>query len=90
MRCVETDDLDEAGFCEYETYANFALHRYPDSIRTRDLPYLRTAGYRFGMKPSARDLERLAKDYAYASFENHHGPHLYRLLYEKTRSLLRI
>ena len=72
---IDTADLGESGFSEYETYGNFVAWKHPGTIRLRRIAHLRTAAKWFGARPLDRDLSCLARaGYTTATFEAWHRP----------------
>jgi hypothetical protein len=57
-------------FSEYEMIGHYVKNHYPEQAVLRRLPWLRTGSLEVGGIPSAADLDRLGKDYAYAAFES--------------------
>ncbi|MEI7525475.1 MAG: DUF6492 family protein [Mariniphaga sp.] len=70
MNSIDNDNLSKSGFSEFETYGNFAMSTYPESMEVRPIKYYRYGASKYGMKPNNFDLHRLSLDYAYASFED--------------------
>jgi len=74
-------------FSEYETYGHYLKAKYPERVVFRDLPWLRRGATECGMNPSEADLERLGRDYYFASFED--SENFYRRTGRKVRDWLR-
>ena len=60
-------------FSEYETLGHYVKNVHPDTAAFRQLPWSRDGSRLASTHPSATDLARLAKDYAFVSFEANHG-----------------
>jgi hypothetical protein len=71
MRNVAGDGTNR--FSEYETLGHYVKNMHPDTAAFRELPWLRDGTRLVSTHPSAADLERLAENYAFASFEANHG-----------------
>lgn len=72
MRNLKGNDTNL--FSEYEMYGNYAKNHYPERVATRRLPWLRNGSLALNRLPTARDLERLSNDYAFAAFESSQMP----------------
>ena len=70
-------------FSEYETYGHWLKQYHPDTLRCRDVPWLREGTEVVGFPPNERKLEKLAKSYYFASFESKNRP------WKKTLSRIR-
>jgi hypothetical protein len=60
-------------FSEYETLGHYVKNIHPATAVFRQLPWLREGSKLVSTHPSPADLARLAKDYAFVSFEANHG-----------------
>jgi hypothetical protein len=56
-------------FSEYEMLGHYVKNHYAEQAVFRRLPWLRTGTRAVGGIPSAKDLERLGDEYAFAAFE---------------------
>lgn len=61
-------------FSEYEMFGHYVKSHYPEQFAVRRLPWLRDGTRVVGSRPSAEDLDRLGKDYAFAAFEASQRP----------------
>jgi hypothetical protein len=61
-------------FSEYETYGHWLKHYHPESLRCRDVPWLREGTEAVGFPPREKELEELAKRYFFVSFESSRRP----------------
>jgi hypothetical protein len=77
-------------FSEYETYGHYVKNFHPELAAFRQIPWMRDGTRLVGRKPSPGDLDRLAEDYYYASFEHFQGwwREKARAIREKIRILL--
>ena len=74
-------------FSEYETYWHYLKEKYPERAVFRDLPWLRRGASECGRYPSAAALEKIGRDYYFASFED--SENFYRRTGRKVRNWLR-
>jgi hypothetical protein len=76
------------GFSEFETYGSFMREHHADEIRFRRIASERDGARRFGLKPNRFDLNFLARDFDYASFESWSRMERQVILRNKWRALL--
>jgi hypothetical protein len=60
-------------FSEYETFGHYVKNIYPETAVFRQLPWSRDGSRLASCRPSKSDLERLAVNYAFVSFEANQG-----------------
>ncbi len=60
-------------FSEYETFGHYVKNVHPEAAVFRQLPWLREGSKLISTHPTTKDMARLAKDYAFVSFEANHG-----------------
>jgi hypothetical protein len=73
-------------FSEYETYGHYVKLRYPETIATHALPWLRDGTRIAGYPPSDRALAALQREYFFAAFEA--GQSKLRIFLRRTRHYL--
>ena len=61
-------------FSEYELVGHYTKNHYPQEVQFRRLPWLREGTQTIGGIPSAKQLEALGREYAFAAFEAKHRP----------------
>jgi hypothetical protein len=69
MKKIDTADLGESGFSEFETYGNYIMRSHPQSFELRRLKYFRYGRKLIGDSPNKYDYFRLSLSYTYVSFE---------------------
>jgi hypothetical protein len=85
---IDPRELSLSGFSEFETYGNFVLSFDPDHVVVRPLRTCRDGAARYGAVPGRNDLELLALEYAWVSFEAWTPRRPARVALAKTRSAL--
>lgn len=65
---ISLEDIDKAGFSEFETYGNYILNKYPDKYKERNLKTLRNGMAKYGKILSYKELSKLDLDTI--TFEN--------------------
>lgn len=66
---IADDALGQAGFSEFETYGTYAVTKYPNMYRFREVSAIRNAKRIFDVCPKHEVVHWLAKDYDTLSFE---------------------
>lgn len=74
-------------FSEYETYGHYLKAKYPERVVFRELPWLRRGASECGRYPSAAALEKIGREFYFASFED--SENFYRRTGRKVRDWLR-
>ena len=74
LYAINKNDIEYAGFSEFETYGNFVLNYYPDKYAIRKLKDYRQGGMVIEKSQINNEvLNWIAKDYDIVSFEEQHG-----------------